>query len=247
VKYNTLTWVLFWGAITIIMANLGTCWGLIISGITLLFVIFGIALPICQSRRRLRKIKNVGICYLIPQKEYPNKTYNDAPTEEKKPSQLTIGMGTYQIMNILTPKIDMLIDYPVLSFEGDSKNRPENLGVDNPFVVDELDDGSYKDWWGNIQPISEGWPRYLHNGYNLVISNRIKTKGEWSGSVCFEVLVRDGPIVVKKLDLRVSSDMDEISFLRVNEEQKPIRRQSPINIATPGSEGLQWLKGNKNR
>lgn len=178
------------------------------------------------------KLQHVDIRFLVPKNKYPCASFNGAPADERKPSQLTVGIGTYRLMHVIEPKTDMLIDPLVLRFEGKSDDMPERYGTDNPFIVEKLDDGSCRDWWGDIQPPPENWPRYIHHGDTVVIGNRIRTRGQWVGKVHFEVRVRNGPIIYKRLGFTVSlnSEDDEIPFLKVDDSQRLIRTDSPTNI-----------------
>ena len=193
----------------------------------------GIIYGVFKWLKRKRKLQGLIVRYLVPQSKYPNASFIGAPAKEKKPDRLTDSIGIYRLMHVITPKTDMLIDPIVLRFEGDNKNIPERLGTDNPFIVEKLDDGSYRDWWGDVQPPPENWPRYLHYGGTLVVSNRIKTTGQWSGKAYFEFRVRNGPVIIKKLIFTVSEDPqdDEIPFLKVEDNQKATRLQAPTNIA----------------
>jgi hypothetical protein len=56
----------------------------------------------------------------------------------------------------------------------------------------------YLDWWGDIQPTSPNYPRYIHRGDTLVIGNRIETTGNWHGKAYFEFPIRHERIIIKR-------------------------------------------------
>lgn len=131
----------------------------------------------------------IVLSYLIPKKKYPAATFVDAQDDEIKPDKLTIGIGMYKVLHRLTPKVDILVNAMVLRFEGPEENKPQCHGSDNPYsdnpyiveLIEKVNGKYYKDWWGDIQPITSGYPRYIHSGDTLAIGNRVETKGIWQG------------------------------------------------------------------
>jgi len=207
------------------LANSGTDWGLVISGITLALVAGGASWGIYKWVCHMRSFKNpVELVYLIPQRQYPAATFNGAPDNEIRPDKLTVGIGTYKVLHRLTPSVDILVDAMVLRFEGPDENKPKVHGPDNPYIVERIERPSgpyYRDWWGDIQPVTTDYPRYVYLGDTLAIGNRVETNGVWQGKSYFEVPIRGERKIVKKLDFWVTDKPgeDEIPFLRVANDE----------------------------
>lgn len=235
--FTVLHWVVLRGIIAIMSYSTMTEAGSVAAIIAAVCLVGGIIYSVCKWRKKRQKLQDLMVHYLIPQSKYPNASFIGAPEQEEKPEQLIVGIGTYRLMHVITPKTDILIDPIILRFEGANKNIPKRYGTDNPFVVEILNDGSYRDWWGDVQPPPENWPRYLHYGDTLVIGNRIETVGQWSGKAYFEFRVRNEPVIIKKLGFTVSENPqdDQIPFLKIVNPQEPTRLQSPTNTAQPYS------------
>lgn len=222
---TTLHWILFWGMITVVMANSGTDWGLIVSGITLAIVAGGAGWGIYKWIRHWRCFRNpIELTYLIPKNKYPATTFDGAPDNEIRPNKLVVGIGIYKILHRLTPKADVLIDALVLRFKGPEKNKPISYGPDNPYIVERIEKPSgayYRDWWGDIQPVSAGYPRYIHARDTLAIGNRVETFGIWHGKAYFEVPIRNERVITVELDFKVTGKADEeqTPFLKVKGDE----------------------------
>jgi len=219
--YTTLRWIWFWGAVTLVLANSGTDWGLMVSIFTLVLVAGGTGWGIFKWFRHRKWLKNpVVLTYLIPQNSYPAATFVGAPDNQIKPNKLVVGIGTYKILHELTPKAGVLIDALVLRFKGPDNNKPRSHGPDNPFIVKQIvkaDGLYYLDWWGDVQPVSAGYPRYIPAGDQLLIGNRVETSGVWHGKTWFEVSIRNERLISMELDFEVTDKLDrnQIPFLRI--------------------------------
>lgn len=209
-----------------------TSWGAIAAILGAIILSLSTAIILYKWGRRKYVLKNpLDVQYLIPKREYPEASFNGAPREEIKPVSLTVGIGRYRLMHVITPRVDIIVDPIVLRFEGSDKNKPKRYGSDNPFIVNEIPGRGgpqYLDWWGDIHPTYQGWPRYLHLGDTLVIGNRIETTGPWQGKAYFEFPIRDVKVIVKKLTFTVKEDeqADQIPFLKGWSDEKETKNQT---------------------
>jgi len=214
-----LLWIYFWGIMSILFYMTLTdwgAWGAIISAIVL---IGGLIVTLCRKIQHNRKFSQLKVTYVIPQSKYPKAHFCGAPDSEGTPLNLTVGIGHYRLMHNITPKVDILIDPIILRFDGPSLDKPSAHGPDNPFIVQRIDNVSgsyYLDWWGDVQPAPQGWPRYIHAGETLSIGNRIETTGPWKGKTYFELPIRNKRVLKKKLDFGVTDNEneDQIPFLK---------------------------------
>jgi hypothetical protein len=136
--------------------------------------------------------------YLIPKREweYLGKRYDDAPDKEVQPDKLTVNVGKYELLCILVTKdnLDIRYRYPPI-FEGQQDSKPK---VVNPV---------------RYRPISIGRDDFR------IFSYRIETYGSWKGKAMFEFYVEDVGKVRKRLDFCVSTNEDEVPFLKVINNQ----------------------------
>lgn len=163
----------------------------------------------------------ITVLFLIPQTHYPLRNIGGAPSVERTNPKLTIGIGIYRLLYQIRTKEDIEYDPLVLVLEGDEKNRPNNLGIENLFVVDTSASG-IRDWWGNLLPISTPHStRYLHHEDIGMSGIRIETKGKWVGKIRVEIRMKGKPIIYRYLQLNVSDNPteDEIPFLKLTKNQ----------------------------
>ena len=203
-------------------------------------------------RRKFLMRNPLELHYLIPQNKYPEASFTGAPDEESKPDCLTVGIGKYRLMHVVTPKTDILTDAIILRFEGPGKDKPKRSGPDNPFIIKPIEGAIgtfYLDWWGDVQPSPEGWPRYLHSGDTLVIGNRIETLGPWEGIAYFEIPLRGSPVIIKRLPFEVVEDKsaDQIPFLKGWSDDKKVKATEIAKTEKGAIDVYSNLEGIKER
>lgn len=165
------------------------------------------------------------LTYLIPQYQYPEKQFVGALPWEQKPTSLTIGIGHYYILMLVTPNITLTAsNYEYIQLQGrPSKNKPRMIMPErSPFIVEVITDSQgitkYKDWWGNISTAKlHELGQYKPDTVAFIV-RQIETVGDWQGEIIatFFVKEKDRPIE-KKLQLKVSSkaEADQIPFLHI--------------------------------
>lgn len=205
----------------------------IIVAATFLILIVGI---LWNRWRQLQK-RHIDCNFLIPQSKYPYKTFDGAPVKEGFPRKLTVGIGTYTLILQIGSKMDILIDPINVIFVGKDDNKPRIDIWDNPFVIQKFEDGSYRDWWGDMHQSADQYPRQLYHGLTLQHGIRITTSGEWNGKVHIHVPIREIGIIKKQLDFIVSKTDDDIPFLQIIHGQATIATiisaDSTTNISRP--------------
>jgi hypothetical protein len=206
-----------------------TFWATII---TVIILIVSTIYIISKAISKKNNIKRIYACYLIPKKEYPNGvTYDGASGNEAYPSKLTVGIGLYTLFIQIHSKIDIVLDPIRISFVGDPNNKPKIEGRDNSFIREKLEDGNSRDWWGDVHKPSGDYPRPLYGKDRLMDINRICTYGRWNGKVLVEIPIRGIGKQEKLLDFIVSTNDDDIPFLKVNDIQITDKADSTTNTS----------------
>ena len=219
-KHTTFQWIAVWVMITIITAwwskQTQESWTFYIVVASFIVLIGGLFWHWGQGLLKKAKLRQIEVRFLIPRNKYPYKTIQGALPEEQIVRRLSVGIGTYRLLLIAKSKVDVSFDPVVLTFEGSDENKPKILGKDNPFIVEFLTDGQYRDWWGNVNLPAQQYPRYLYHDQTLIDGNRIETTGEWKGQLHVQMPVRD-TIIHKHLEFSVGIDnkSDNIPFMRI--------------------------------
>jgi len=219
--------ILFWFFTLAIIAGVGNSMlgnagsiAAIIAGVIALASAIIIVSRWLYRRKQLKDL--LEVYYLIPQYQYPATQFRGAPSAEERLCDLTMGIGCYRIMFITVPKTNFSVDNMRILFSGSDRNKPKDYGYDNPFVVEPLTDTlgrqQFRDWWGNIQPVSpEGKPITYCKGTPGTTGRRIETTGKWDGEIVLEYFIREAHMVEKRLKLFVSDERysDQIPFLKI--------------------------------
>jgi hypothetical protein len=223
--YNSLGlgWIKMFLSLSTIFVGLtltdwGSWWAIVSGAIALGLLIFTI---VKWSITRFHIHHRITVQFLIPMNHYPRRNFHGAPARESTSSELTIGIGIYRLLYQIRTKEDIEYDPPILIFEGNQKNRPDNLGNDNLFIVDTSNSG-IRDWWGNLLPIATPHStKYLHHEDVGMCGVRIETRGTWNGRICIEIRMKNKPIISKYLQLSVSDNPkdDEIPFLKMTKTE----------------------------
>lgn len=158
--------------------------------------------------------------YVIPQKDYREVLFEGAPPNQELRESLTVGLGSYRVLHLVEPKRSMMTAPIVLGFDGPSQHKPRSLGVDNPFIVDEVlghraqrEVEQLKNWHGEVYPIIEGWPRQFAANEEWFFGNRVETTGVWDGTMVLTFRIHGVGLRRKSLNFRVSDKADDIPFL----------------------------------
>lgn len=187
-----------------------------------------------QLRFNLHKVE---VRYLLPMGSYPNGViYQGAPKVEEYPHTLTIGIGKYTLYIQLLSKIDLSIDPIRVVFEGEYTNKPKIEGRDSTFIREKLEDGSYRDWWGEIHKPDTDYPRRFYHKDVLMVSNIVTTFGQWEGKIHVKVPIIGVGIVDRYLDFIVSTNKkdDNIPFLQKSDSNHiGYQEGSSANISRP--------------
>ncbi len=175
-----------------------------------------------RARRKLKELlaSPLDVTYLVPKRDYAEVLFEGAGETERTPMSLTVGIGTYRIMHLCNPKIEVDVGPPALRFEGAPENKPRLLGRANPFIVERLSSGEHsildqvKDWNGEVRS-SGGWPRHYLPGEPSSFGTLIQTSGEWHGTLAFTIQIIGAEWIKVALAFRVSANPtdDEIPFL----------------------------------
>lgn len=224
-KHTTLQWIEAWVMMTVIIAwwakQTQASWTFYIVVASFAILVLGIVLRWLLHLWRKSRLQHIDVRYLIPQSHYPAKSpdYVGAPNQEVFPNELNIGIGTYTfLLEAKSKYTDVQLDAMILVFDGNTLNKPKITGKDNPYVVERLADGAYRDWWGNINYPGNN-AGYLYHGDYLIDGNRVETTGEWHGKLHVQFRVRE-TIVHRLLDFMVTKDKkDDIAFLKVSNTQ----------------------------
>jgi len=203
---------------------------LIVEGAILFFVVREIVVASHKEQKRKQLLQDMDVFFLIPQRDYPLHHFEGAPEREIKTHKLTIGSGTYVLLLEIESNVDFQFDPINVLIEGSDVNKPKHIGKVNIFKVEELPDGSFRNWWGHIQVPATSYPHYYYHGNTLIDQNRIETTGEWKGKLHIEIPLRGELIIHKWLDLAVSSTDDEIPFLKSTGGQIILKYDSGIPI-----------------
>jgi hypothetical protein len=221
IKYITLRWIWFWDILTLILAlltqntqNTSIFWATIISAVIL---VVSTLLVIGKSLKKRNDIKQICVCYLIPKKQYPGEVRFDGATEyERYPHKLTVGTGQYTLFIQVYSKIDIMVDPIRVIFSGPDTNKPRIVGKHNPFIRERLKDGSYRNWWNDIEKPAVGYPRPFYHQDCLMETNMICTYGKWEGKIHVEIPIRGTGKLERDLNFSVSTNVidDNVPFLK---------------------------------
>lgn len=213
---RTLYWTGVWAMMTVISAWLASqtqaSWTFYIVVASFAILLLGILMGAIQRIVHKRRLKAIWVRFLIPKRNYPKKTIDGAPEDEQYPDRLTVGIGTYVLLLELESKVDLQFDPLSLMFEGSGENTPMLVRKANPFIVEQLGDGLFRNWWGHILPPPTIYPRRLPRGKALIDGNEVTTSGEWKGRIHVVVPVIGEGIIDKYLTFVVSTTQDDIPF-----------------------------------
>lgn len=223
IKYTTLHWIIGWGIVAIMANSTNTDAGDIAAIIAAVFVVVGTLFGIIRWLCNRHRFKNpFEFTYLIPQSEYPEVQFEGAPDAEKKCQGLTIGIGHYRIIFQIQPKMNFTIDTVRFRFSGSTSHKPKDCGYNDPFIVgfpkDSLGRVHVRNWWGDIQPISqEGDPIICRKGTLLSTGREIETTGEWEGELIAKFVIKEAHDIEKILKFKVThiEENDQIPFLKI--------------------------------
>jgi hypothetical protein len=179
----------------------------------------------------------VTVSFLLPKERYTLKTFPGAPKTEVTQDSLTIGTGSYDVMIQVRAMLDLdITQLRVLLDEGGDGERPRQLGVvpsrlSQTISPDHRDRHRYVDWNGEVR-VSEDfeWPRFVHEGDSCLVTQRLRTHGDWKGNLVVIVATRGGRFArsrTYKLPLVVEAGTEANQFLA-----SPTTYEAELNIAS---------------
>jgi len=240
-KYTTFQWIYFWGIMTIILAwieqQTQESWTFYIVLASFVILVSGLVWQGVKKSQKRFNLQKIVVRYLIPRRSYPNGvSYQDAPEVEGYPQTLTVGIGKYVLSIQLLSKIDLSIDPIRVVFEGKDTNKPRIEGKDSTFIREKLEDGSYRDWWGDVHKPATEYPRRFYRKDVLMVSNIVTTFGQWEGKIHVQVPIIEVGIIDRYLDFIVSTNKgnDNVPFLQKSDSNHVVYQvDSTTNISRP--------------
>ncbi|MBN2074055.1 MAG: hypothetical protein JW762_00755, partial [Dehalococcoidales bacterium] len=201
-KCTTLEWIYIWGGLTILFSVIqfmvDSPWDTPIFYITLstfLILVGGLIYRCIIKTKRKRRLNNLDCHFLIPKSEYPNKRFGGAPKEQETTNKMSIRDGTYTLLLEIISQETFQFEPLVITLAGSSDNRPDYLGTNNLYVVDTLNDGMLRNWWGQLIVPAQEYPRVIYSGDALIHGMKIKTHGLWCGQIHVQIRIV-GEIIV---------------------------------------------------
>ncbi len=167
----------------------------------------------------------IEVAFLLPKRQYHDKTFPVAGHEEKPVDSLTVGIGTYDLTVRIKANTEVTIEQIRLAIHetGGIGTRPIHRGiVPSRFLKHWTPDfqgrSRYVDWNGEVKVAEDfmAYPRLVNKGDHVLVTMRVRTQGDWDGAVAVILMIK-GHFTrsqVVRLPLCVSRHGDEVPYLK---------------------------------